>query len=295
VLVVDDHEWTARSLESVLSPAGYAVMRAYTGRNGHALARAQDPDLVFINVNLPDCDGIELCRTLREEPELGAGVPIIMLGTGRPTRQQRIAALEAGAWEVLSHPLDARELILKLSVFTRAKLEIDRVRRDALIDHMTGLYTVVGLERRAHELRSLTYRQEDSLACVVLAPSSASASLNGIAEADATRLADVLKSAGRLSDAIGRMGKNTFAIFAPQTDAMGAAKLAERLAAVMENETGGEEPVRLRAGYDAVPNVHEAPAQARELLSHATIALRRALQASDSQWLQGFEHRTTPS
>lgn len=296
VLIVDDQEWSARALESVLSPAGYAVTRAYTAKKGLERARTQPPDLMFINITLPDGSGVALCRTLREDSAFRANIPIIVTSSGRPTREQRLAALKAGAWDLLTYPLDAQELLCRLEAYTDAKFETDRIQRESLIDHPTGLYNLHGLEQRAVELRSLAQRQGWALACVVLAPSSARQEDHEAVAAAVMRLASALKAVGRVSDAIGRLGVSEFAIFAPSTNAAGAAMLAERLAAaIRSSQKEGEVPFGLRVGYDAVENVCETPAEAQELLPRATIALSRAMSAENVDWIQPFEPRTTPS
>src|SRR5215218_5777770 len=68
VLVANDQEWSARSLESILGPNGYAVLRAYTGRQALDLAKTTQPDIVILDSKMSDMTGIELCALLREDP-----------------------------------------------------------------------------------------------------------------------------------------------------------------------------------------------------------------------------------
>src|SRR5215218_1743776 len=68
VLVANDQEWSARSLESILGPNGYAVLRAYTGRQALELARSAQPDVVIVDVRMPDIDGLDVCEVLRDDP-----------------------------------------------------------------------------------------------------------------------------------------------------------------------------------------------------------------------------------
>jgi diguanylate cyclase (GGDEF)-like protein len=289
VLIVDDQEWSARALESILSPAGYTVVRAYTGKHGLERVKAQQPDLTFVNLNLPDGSGVGLCHFLREESDFGASIPILVTGPGRPTRQQRLAAMEAGAWDVITFPIDAQELILKLNAYIRAKAESDRVRRESLVDRVTGLYSTQGMERRADELAALAKRQREPLACVVLAPYQTEED-RGVLAAAVQTLADALKEAGRTSDAIGRLGESEFAVLAPDTDATGAAKLAERLRQViLSKQAEVKIPFQIKAGYDAVTNVWKSPMDAEELLPHATVALRTAIAAGSGEWILPFD------
>jgi diguanylate cyclase (GGDEF)-like protein len=298
-LIIDNKDWSARSLESVLTPAGYEVVRVTTGMKGVERARARPPDVVLINFNLPDGNGVGLCHILRAEPRFGSSIPIIVLSTGHATRQQRLAALEAGAWEFLTYPFDAQELLLRLDQYITAKFEIDRVHQDSLVDEPSELYSNRGLERRAHELRALAFRQEQPMACVVLAPAfeseaeaaGAGTDIDAI-EAAVNQIGHALRAAGRTSDAIGKIGRTEFAIIAPATDAEGAVLMAQRLARAIEQENGkdaGKPPFKMRAGYEAVTNVREAQIEAHDLVERAAIAMRRAKPNGDTMWIQGFD------
>lgn len=301
VLIVDDQEWSTRSLESVLAPNGYAVMRAYTAKAGLERVAAHPPDLVFVSSSLPNSEGIGLCRILREEAGVTASTPILMTSPDRPNRDLRLTALHAGAWDLISYPVDAQELILRLDAYVAAKFEADQARERCLVDDPTGFYNLRGLELRAQELRSQAYREHKALACVVIAPILGGEATPGDLAPDSALVAETvqrvgkaLKSSGRVSDAIGKLGQSEFAIVASNTDAEGAKKLAERLAAtirtVLSDETSDKgEPVELRAGYDAVPNVRETPVEARDLMAHATIALRQAKANGESGWIHGFD------
>src|SRR5919106_3722579 len=170
VLIACDQEWSGRSLESILGPRGYAVLRAYTGRQAIELARTTQPDGVIIDIRLPDLDGIDVSRTLREDSAFSATTPIIMTATGQMSRAQKITAYQAGAWEYCSQPLDGDLLLAKLGSFIRAKNEVDRVRDDSLTDEVTGLYNVKGLARRAKEIGAEALRTHHGLACVAFGP-----------------------------------------------------------------------------------------------------------------------------
>ena len=292
ILIVDHHEWSSRSLESVLTPNGYIVMRAFSAQSALQRVRVQSPDLVFISSTLPNDDGINLCQTLRSEPQFGASLPILFTSSERQTQRERLRELRAGAWAIVSQPFDVTELLLKLEVYVRAKLEIDAARRRALVDEQTGLYNAQGLERRATEIQSQARRAQQALACVVLAFTGEEEAGDDEADAStAVRIAQTLKRVGRGSDAIGRLGRREFAVVAPSTNAEGAAKLAHRLAAAIRS-TAAEEagpPIRLRAGFDAVPNAREATMAVSDLLVHATVALHGARSNGDpDDWIQQF-------
>ena len=72
-LIANSQEWHSRSLESILGPHGYAVLRAYTGKQAIDRARASHPDLIILDTDLPDRDGLDVCRELRADPSISRG------------------------------------------------------------------------------------------------------------------------------------------------------------------------------------------------------------------------------
>jgi len=83
------------------------------------------PDVIVLDADLPDLDSVAVCRTLRQN-RAPWDMPIIMITATPATKQQRLAALEAGAWDYLSVLLNPEELTLKVDARARLKLEIDR-------------------------------------------------------------------------------------------------------------------------------------------------------------------------
>src|ERR687896_868389 len=170
VLIANDQEWSARSLESILGPSGYSVVRAYTGQQALERARTAQPDLIILDAQMPDIHGFEVCRMLRSDPRFSANTPIIITTSGPSGRTQRLEAYRAGAWEFLGQPVDGEALLLKLATFLQAKREVDALREENLLDPGTGLYNMRGLARRAHEIGAEAFRRRDPIACVVFAP-----------------------------------------------------------------------------------------------------------------------------
>src|SRR3954449_9372591 len=170
VLIANDQEWSARSLESILGPSGYSVVRAYTGQQALERARTAQPDLIILDAQMPDVHGFEVCRLLRSDPRFSATTPIIITTSGPSGRTQRLEAYRAGAWEFLGQPLDGEALLLKLDTFLRCKQQVDTLREENLLDPGTGLYNMRVLARRAKEIGSEPFRRRDPVACVVIAP-----------------------------------------------------------------------------------------------------------------------------
>ena len=266
-------------------------MRAYSGEQALALARETAPDLMMIDAGFIDVPGIEVCRILRKDPRISACAPILVTTSGRRTRQQKLDALAAGAWDFIGLPLDAEELLLRLRSYMTLKLESDRIKEEGLVDPLTGLYNLKGLMRRARELGMDAYRNARPLACVAFAPA-----IDGDTEEElwiaVDRLAEVFKATGRISDAIGRVRLGEFVVIAPGTDEDGARKLAQRLASAVEvaqQERPESIPLTLLAGYDAAPNVREAGTQPAALLAGATTALRQSQAEPGGPAIRRFE------
>jgi diguanylate cyclase (GGDEF)-like protein len=283
VLLANDQEWSARSLETILGPAGFAVLRAYTGRQVLDLVRTAQPDLVILDIRLPDMGGNEVCQTLRDDPCFSASTPIILTSSGALEREQRLAAFHAGAWELASQPLDGEALLLKLNAFMRSKREADRLRAESLLDEVTGLYNMRGLVRRAREISAGAQRLHAPIACVAFTPITADAVQLDFRPPTLTdpliqHLGAIVRRSGRLSDAIGRMGQAEFAIIAPATAGAGAVRMIQRLREAIESEpmsvNGVEQRVEIRAGYCAVPDFADSAIDAVEMLLRAATALR---------------------
>ena len=284
ILIANDQEWSARSLETILGPNGYAVLRAYTGRQALELARTTHPDLVMLDERMPDLRGTDVCRILRDDPHFGAHTPVLIVTADSVDREQQLSALRAGAWDFVGEPLDAEALLLRIATWVRAKREIDRVRDESLLDSATGLYNMRGLARRAREIGAEAYRLRGALACVALAPEHLPASgdaeaMDELAERLAEHLGRLIRQSGRASDAIGRLGRHEFAIIAPATQADGAIRLVERLQQQVEGSSfllpNSDMPrLQLAAGYCAVPDYAESPVDSVEMLLRAAAALR---------------------
>ncbi|MDT8340078.1 MAG: response regulator [Longimicrobiales bacterium] len=289
-VVVDDQEWTARSLESILSPAGFAVLKAYTGRQALELLQRVRADIVFLDVDLPDVDGSDLCRSLAESGAIRRSTPLLALCTARPAREQRLEILRAGAWDIVSLPLDPEELILRVQSLVHAKQEADEAAERSLLDARTGFYNARGLMRRLTEISAEARRHTRPLACVVVGPKDDQTTQSVLREIlamgaadDAPRrpedseptgsLADALAVVTRTSDAKGLLGDQHFVIVAPDTNAAGAVRLAER---VMEGHTAsGEATTPICMGLYATEWDRD-PVAPGDLLTRATTAFRRA-------------------
>jgi two-component system, OmpR family, KDP operon response regulator KdpE len=118
VLVVEDDRLIRRLLRSVLPPRGFAVTEADTGAAALDLLKTEAPDLIVLDIGLPDINGLDLLRHVRNE----SGVPIVVLSyTGAVTT--KVEALESGASDYVTKPFNADELAARLRVAMRHRLQ----------------------------------------------------------------------------------------------------------------------------------------------------------------------------
>src|SRR5215470_6713291 len=118
VLIVDDDPDIQRLVTYNLSQAGFQVTTASSGRTALETVQEHPPDLIILDIMMPDIDGMEVCRTLRQR-ESSRRIPIIML-TARGEEIDRVVGFELGADDYVMKPFSPRELVLRVkSIFRR--------------------------------------------------------------------------------------------------------------------------------------------------------------------------------
>jgi two-component system KDP operon response regulator KdpE len=114
ILIVDDEPSILATMAPLLRGRGYEVSTATTGHAALDAVDRQPPQLVILDLGLPDLDGIEVCRRLRE----GRALPIVVL-SARGAEQDKVAALDAGADDYVTKPFGAEELLARIRVALR--------------------------------------------------------------------------------------------------------------------------------------------------------------------------------
>lgn len=116
ILVIDDELQILRALKTILTAKQFHVSAATRGEEGLAIAAAEQPDLIILDMSLPDMDGIEVCKQLRE----WTSTPVIILSV-RDSEKDKVAALDAGADDYLTKPFGIEELLARVRVALRHK------------------------------------------------------------------------------------------------------------------------------------------------------------------------------
>lgn len=268
VLLASRDELFARSLETVLAPAAYTVLRAYTARSAWDQARRARPDAVVLATDLEDPTGLELCRELRADAAVSLSTLILLTGPGTATRQSRLEALRAGADQLWSQPMDTEEFALRLAAGVRVKRDADAARAAALVDPRSAFWNEHGLLRGAEAVVAQMARTGAPLTIAVLDP------VWPTARADwdlGDRIADVLRRSARHADAVGRLGPARFAVIAPRTGVANATSFGQRLLDEVRRTLPGATEA-LRVGLASLEDAAIAPPVV-ELLARAVAAL----------------------
>jgi DNA-binding response OmpR family regulator len=130
ILVVDDETTLRETLVDALEAEGFRVVSAADGREALAVFRAERPDLVLLDLMLPELSGVEVCRIIRAE----SGVPIVML-TAKDSEIDKVVGLELGADDYVTKPFSVRELSARIrALFRRTEQAVTAETPPAVVD-----------------------------------------------------------------------------------------------------------------------------------------------------------------
>jgi diguanylate cyclase (GGDEF)-like protein len=230
ILLVDDDLTVVRILHRILS--GFAPIRfANSGRMALKLARESVPDLVLLDVDMPEVSGFEVCTKFKSEPAL-AQVPIIFI-TSHESSQLEAKGIELGAADFINKPPHAPLVLARVRTYQRLKMLSDTVRSAVKMDFLTGTVT----RREFEKILTLEWlRAQRSAAplALLVADIDGFTVYNGEfgeekGDTCLKSVADALRSAARRpTDVLGRHAGGKFALLLPESDARAASIIARR-------------------------------------------------------------------
>jgi diguanylate cyclase (GGDEF)-like protein len=231
ILLVDDDPAMLRLLAHWLERDGYAVRCAENGREATALIAAECPDILLTDWEMPQMDGMDLCRWVRQG-ELPHYVYTVFL-TVRNTSDDMVRGLEAGADDFLKKPVDRGELLARLRAGARIVELESRLSSLARLDPLTGLMTQRAFFDELNKEWSRSTRHALPLSCVMI-DIDFFKRINdvyghGIGDEVIRRLGRVLQESCRDTDLVSRHGGEEFCVLLPQTSEVEAALWAERV------------------------------------------------------------------
>lgn len=257
VLLVDDDDLVVARLHNLVATAGFEIDTALSGTAALACLKASFSSIVIMDLNMPDMDGLALCRAIREGS--WPGYVYILLLTAQDAEDDILAGLDAGADDYLSKKSSSAQLLARLRTGQRI-LALERSLKEALAEkrRLTMTDALTGAPNRRYFQRRLSrelerIRRFGGDLCLMSLDIDRFKSINdryGHASGDAVlqefvrRIAQCLP---RNTDWCARMGGEEFAVVLEETNLAGATKVAERL-----RQAVADTPMRTRAGMITV-------------------------------------------
>src|SRR6476620_7009814 len=253
ILVVDDHEDNVEVLRARLESRGYEVEGAMSGQEALDIVGRWCPDLILLDVMMPDMDGLEVVKRLKADRNLPF-IPVIMQ-TALDSTERMVAGLEAGADDYGTKPINFAELEARVRSLLRIKKlqqelserekELsemnDKLLRISLTDGLTGVDNRRSLEQRLHEMFEHSLRLHEPIS-VVMCDIDHFKMVNdtyGHAAGDEVlkQFASILSQEAREIDRVGRYGGEEFLLLLPGTVLDAAVTFAERLRHAVDSHT----------------------------------------------------------
>jgi two-component system, cell cycle response regulator len=253
ILIVDDHEDNIEVLKARLESWGYQTASAHNGHEALSYVNGTPPDLILLDVMMPEISGIEVARRIKANAALPF-IPIIMQ-TALDSTEDKVEGLEAGADDYITKPIDFPELKARLRSMLRIKrlqealeerekelLEVnERLRHMSQTDALTGLDNRRHLNERIDEMFAHAVRLEEPFS-LVMCDLDKFKSVNdtyGHQAGDEVlkQLADILRNEAREIDRVGRYGGEEFMLLLPGASLDDAVTFAERVRKRIEGHT----------------------------------------------------------
>lgn len=159
ILVIDDEQQILRALRTILSQQSYHVTTATAGEEGLVLATAVQPDIIILDLGLPDITGVEVCQNLREWTD----IPIIIL-SAHDSEAEKVSALDAGADDYLTKPFGVDELLARVRVALRHRSKVTSTKSSILTIGQLAIDLANHLVTRNGEMVRLTATEYKLLA-----------------------------------------------------------------------------------------------------------------------------------
>ena len=253
ILIVDDNQDNIEVLKARLESWGYETGSAYNGADAIKFVEATPPDLILLDVMMPEISGIEVARQIKANKRLPF-IPIIMQ-TALDSTEDKVEGLEAGADDYITKPIDFAELKARLNSMLRIKrlqdaleerekelLEVnERLRHMSQTDALTGLDNRRHLNERIDEMFAHAQRLDEPFS-LVMCDLDKFKSVNdtyGHQAGDEVlkQLANILREEAREIDRVGRYGGEEFMLLLPGTVLDQAVTFAERVRKRIEDNT----------------------------------------------------------
>ena len=296
VLIVDDSPDALRVAAARLKPENLDIVCAEGGAEGLELARREKPDLILLDVDMPELSGFEVCHALKNDAELHM-IPVIFL-SGSTTGQDKIKGLDLGAVDYVTKPFDKFELRARVRAALRTKHLQDLLAARAQTDSLTGLANRRGITERLHQEWACIRRYGGEMS-FIMADIDHFKSINdtyghGTGDKLLQQVAGAIAAQCREMDLPARYGGDEFAILVPYQSAANAGRLAERCRQAIEKTSlqAGNQVIGQAASFGTADTMLAESVDA--LIQAADQALYQAKQAGGNTVVIDAEAKHPP-
>jgi two-component system cell cycle response regulator len=236
ILAIDDSPEIHQLLKVRLKNLDVELSHAHCGFDGFDQAQASNPDLILLDVMMPDASGFDICRKLKATSET-RNIPVIFL-TGASDVDQKVLGFDVGAVDYIQKPFDSAELSARVRAALRTKRFQDMLAQRAMIDGLTGLWNRAHFDQRLHEEIAAAQRYDRPMSLIMMDVDKFK-NLNDnhghpFGDEVLQAIGDVLQESARMTDWPCRYGGEEFGFILRETDLEGAIIMAERVRAEIE-------------------------------------------------------------
>jgi len=231
ILIVDDSKNIHALVKARLTGEPVELHSCFSSEQALASIGQILPDLILLDVDMPDMNGFEVCRRLKQHPAT-MNVPVVFL-TGAGSTDEKIRGLELGAIDYITKPFEPAELRARVRAALRTKYLLDLLNKKAMIDGLTGLWNRTYFDQTLAAQLSLAKRSGQPVA-IVLCDLDNFKQINDrcghLTGDEALRIvAACMQATCRIEDVVCRYGGEEFGIVVPNTSAERSGIMAERL------------------------------------------------------------------
>jgi diguanylate cyclase (GGDEF)-like protein len=282
LLIIDDSATVHNLARARLINERLDIHGAYDGEAGLGMARALLPDLILLDVDMPQPDGFEVCRRLKSDAAT-IGIPVVFM-SGASSTEDKLRGLNLGAVDYVTKPFDAAELQARVRACLRTKYLLDLLAHRTMLDGLTGLWNRTYLDERLAAETALSSRNGQRLSCI-LGDVDHFQSLNErhghpCGDEVLRALAQLFQQECRIEDVVGRYTGQQFLVVMPSIPLAGGEALARRLcqrsADINFINAGRAVPLTCSFG---VAELSDAKAGGSSLLVDVEAALKSAKEA----------------
>ncbi|MBN4052760.1 diguanylate cyclase [Roseiflexus sp. AH-315-K22] len=246
VLVIDDSKDVHRLLAARMRKEDYSFVSAYSGEEGLRLVAEVKPSIILLDLNMPEMDGFEVLRKIKEMPDL-RDRPVIVI-SGRSSAQDKVVAFDLGAADYVTKPFDLMELRVRVRAALRVQNLLEMLSERAHVDGLTGLWNRSHFSSRWLEAVSAARRHDRPLS-VAMFDADLFKSINdtlGHPAGDAVLqgIAKTLQRECRLTDIPCRYGGEEFTLIMPDTAPDDALLVCDRIRQAIFNIVWPRHPER---------------------------------------------------